>query len=53
MKRLRTGRFATAVVLALIGKLSRKWRRLQGYRDIYEIVRAKATSTRVALKRAA
>ena len=27
MKRLRTGRFATAVVLALIGKLSRKWRR--------------------------
>ena len=34
MKRVRTGRFATAVVLALIGKLSRKWRRLQGYRDV-------------------
>ncbi|MGA8324773.1 MAG: hypothetical protein WB757_01725, partial [Candidatus Cybelea sp.] len=53
MKRLRTGRFATAVVLALIGKLSRKWRRLQGYRDIYEILPPKTTSTRVALKRAA
>lgn len=53
MKRLRTGRFVTAVALALIGKLSRKWRRLQGYRDIYEIVPAKSASLRVALKRAA
>ncbi|HEY9084786.1 MAG TPA: IS256 family transposase [Candidatus Tyrphobacter sp.] len=53
MKRLRTGRFATAVVLALIGKLSRKWRRLQGYRDIYEIVPTKPSSTRIALKHAA
>lgn len=52
MKRLRTGRFATAVILALMGKLSRKWRRLHGYRDLYEITAAPA-SKRAALKRAA
>jgi len=53
MKRLRTGRFATAVVLALIAKLSRRWRRLQGYRDLYDILPAKPFSKPVALKRAA
>ena len=37
MKRLRTGRFAAAVVLALVTKLSKTWRRLRGYRDLYEL----------------
>ena len=48
MKRLRTSRFATAVLLALVSKLSKNWRRLRGYRDLYEL----ATKP-VALKRAA
>lgn len=37
MKRLRTTKFATAVVLALVGKLARNWRKLHGYRDLYDI----------------
>ncbi len=37
MKRLRTTRFASAVVLALVTKLSKKWRRLDGYRDLYDV----------------
>lgn len=48
MKRLRTTRFASAVVLALITKLSRNWRKLRGYRDLYEI-----GAKPVAAKRAA
>jgi transposase-like protein len=48
MKRLRTGRFATAVLLALATKLSKSWRRLRGYRDLYELV-----PKPIALKRAA
>ena len=40
MKRLRTTKFATAVVLALIGKLSKNWRKLRGYRDLYDVVPA-------------
>ncbi|MHB8144626.1 MAG: IS256 family transposase [Vulcanimicrobiaceae bacterium] len=52
MKRLRTGRFATAVVLALISKFSRSWRRLHGYRDLHEITPLTAMQP-VALKRAA
>jgi hypothetical protein len=47
-KRLPTGGFATAVGLALIGKLPRKWRRLQGYRDIYKIAPARRPSPSVA-----
>jgi putative transposase len=48
MKRLRTGRFATAVPLALATKLSKSWRRLRGYRYLYELV-----PKPIALKRAA
>lgn len=48
MKRLRTGRFAAAVLLALVTKLSKGWRRLRGYRDLYELA-----AKPVALKRAA
>ena len=48
MKRLRTGRFAAAVLLALVTKLSRSWRRLRGYRDLYELA-----VKPIALKRAA
>jgi putative transposase len=48
MKRLRTGRFAAAVLLALVTKLSKGWRRLRGYRDLYELA-----PKPIALKRAA
>ena len=48
MRRLRTGRFAAAVLLALVRKLSKGWRRLRGYRDLYELA-----PKPIALKRAA
>ncbi|HET6895179.1 MAG TPA: IS256 family transposase [Candidatus Baltobacteraceae bacterium] len=48
MKRLRTGKFAAAITLALIEKLSKNWRRLRGYRDLYEVA-----AEPIALKRAA
>ena len=48
MKRLRTSRFATAVLLALVSKLEKNWRRLRGYRDLYDFA-----STPTALKDAA
>jgi len=37
MKRLRTGKFADAALLALANKLSKNWRRLRGYHDLYEL----------------
>lgn len=48
MKRLRTGKLAAAVTLALIEKLSKNWRRLRCYRDLYEL-----TAIPIARKRAA
>lgn len=49
MNRLRTGRFATAVLYALTCKLAKSWRRLHGYRDLIDI----APERPLALKRAA
>lgn len=48
MKRLRTAEFATAVTHALITKLAPTWRRLRGYRDLFDF-----PAEPVALKRAA
>lgn len=48
MKRLRTTKFAEAVTLALIQKLSKNWRKLRGYRDLYDI-----NSKPLALRKAA
>ena len=38
MKRLRTAEFASAVTLALIQRLSKKWRRLRGHTELKEML---------------
>jgi len=48
MKRLRTGKFAGAVLLALVNKLSKSWRRLRGYRDLYELANKPVVQKRAA-----